>query len=166
LRPGVGRRNSRPLHRRTPEAGRPVSRDYCPGNGTVALSDQGIKAAGALHDIGKISLPAEILCKPSRPTETEFTLIKNHPQIGYEVLKEIEFPWPVALSVLEPMKDGMAPVIRKIWRGLTFFRRPESWPWLTWLNPWSTTGLIEPLIIWTRHWRRSERTGGSNMIRT
>ena len=62
---------------------------------------KGIIVAGALHDLGKISVPAEILCKPGLLTEIEFSLIRNHPQIGYEVLKEIKFPWPVALTVLQ-----------------------------------------------------------------
>ncbi len=55
--------------------------------------------AAFLHDIGKISLPAEILSKASRLSEVEFSLIKTHPQNGYDILKEIEFPWPVARMV-------------------------------------------------------------------
>jgi HD-GYP domain-containing protein (c-di-GMP phosphodiesterase class II) len=51
---------------------------------------------GRLHDIGKIVLPAEILAKPGRITSTEYALIKEHSQIGYEVLKSVTFPWPVA----------------------------------------------------------------------
>jgi len=46
-------------------------------------------------------LPAEILSKPSKLTEIEYSLIKNHPQIGYDILKSIEFPWPVAQIVLQ-----------------------------------------------------------------
>ena len=59
----------------------------------------GIRMAAFLHDIGKISLPAEILSKASRLSEVEFSLIKTHPQNGYDILKEIEFPWPVARMV-------------------------------------------------------------------
>ena len=59
----------------------------------------GIRMAAFLHDIGKISLPAEILSKASRLSEVEFSLIKTHPQNGYDILKEIEFPWPVARLV-------------------------------------------------------------------
>jgi putative nucleotidyltransferase with HDIG domain len=61
----------------------------------------GIRTAGALHDLGKISVPAEILSKPSRLIETEFCLIKRHCQVGYEILQEIGFPWPVARTVLQ-----------------------------------------------------------------
>ena len=46
-------------------------------------------------------MPAEILSKPSKLTEIEYSLIKNHPQIGYDILKSIEFPWPVAQIVLQ-----------------------------------------------------------------
>ncbi len=61
----------------------------------------GIRMAGLIHDIGKISVPAEILAKPGRITEKEFALIKDHPKIGYDILKKIEFPWPVAKIVLQ-----------------------------------------------------------------
>lgn len=61
----------------------------------------GIRVAGAIHDLGKISVPAEILSKPGRITDIEFSLIKAHPQVGYDILKTIEFPWPVAQIVLQ-----------------------------------------------------------------
>jgi len=62
---------------------------------------EGIRMAGLIHDIGKISVPAEILSKPSQLTDLEFGLIKMHPQTGYEVLEAIEFLWPVAQIVLQ-----------------------------------------------------------------
>ncbi len=62
---------------------------------------QGIKVAGDIHDIGKISVPAEILSRPTKLNEVEFGLIKTHPQVGYEILKNIDFPWPIAQIVLE-----------------------------------------------------------------
>jgi PAS domain S-box-containing protein len=61
----------------------------------------GIYMASKIHDIGKISVPAEILSKPTKLTHTEFSLIKVHAQSGYEILKDIEFPWPIARMVLE-----------------------------------------------------------------
>jgi PAS domain S-box-containing protein/putative nucleotidyltransferase with HDIG domain len=61
----------------------------------------GIRMAGAIHDIGKLYVPAEILSKPTKLNETEMALVKSHPQIGYEILKGIEFPWPVAEIVLQ-----------------------------------------------------------------
>jgi len=62
---------------------------------------QGLRMAGYIHDLGKISVPAEILTKPSKLTELEFGLIKTHAQVGYDILKSIEFPWPVAQMVLQ-----------------------------------------------------------------
>jgi len=56
----------------------------------------GLRMGATIHDIGKIHLPAEILSKPSKLTEMEFELIKTHCQVGYDILKDIEFPWPVA----------------------------------------------------------------------
>jgi response regulator RpfG family c-di-GMP phosphodiesterase len=61
----------------------------------------GIYLAGVVHDIGKIYVPAEILSKPGRLTEIEFHLIKVHPQVGFDILKTIEFPWPIAQIVLQ-----------------------------------------------------------------
>lgn len=57
---------------------------------------EGIRMSGVIHDLGKISIPAEILSKPGRISEIEYALIKGHPQTGYDILKTIEFPWPVA----------------------------------------------------------------------
>lgn len=62
---------------------------------------EGIHMAGIVHDIGKISIPAEILTKPTRLNGAEFALIKTHPQIGFDILKQIEFPWPVAEIVYQ-----------------------------------------------------------------
>jgi PAS domain S-box-containing protein len=62
---------------------------------------EGIRVIGFLHDLGKIAVPGEILSKPSRLSEYEFNLIKVHPQAGYDILKDIDFPWPVALAVLQ-----------------------------------------------------------------
>jgi PAS domain S-box-containing protein/putative nucleotidyltransferase with HDIG domain len=60
-----------------------------------------IRIAATIHDIGKIALPAEILSKPTKLTDIEFSLIKTHALQGYEILKDIEFPWPVADVVLQ-----------------------------------------------------------------
>lgn len=62
---------------------------------------EGLRVAGYLHDIGKISIPAEILAKPGRLSRIEFQLIQAHPQAGYDVLKEVVFPWSVAEMVLQ-----------------------------------------------------------------
>jgi|GEM_PF-1358114 len=61
---------------------------------------EGLRAAGTIHDLGKLSIPAEILSKPTRLTDIEFALIKTHTWNGYEILKDVSFPWPVARIVL------------------------------------------------------------------
>jgi len=61
----------------------------------------GIRMAGSIHDIGKLSIPAEILSKPSKLTNLEFLMIKEHAQIGYEMLKDVESPWPLAQIVYQ-----------------------------------------------------------------
>jgi putative nucleotidyltransferase with HDIG domain len=61
----------------------------------------GIQMAGSIHDIGKMSVPAEILSKPGRLSDIELRLIKVHPESGYEILKDIEFSLPVAEIVLQ-----------------------------------------------------------------
>jgi PAS domain S-box-containing protein len=57
---------------------------------------EAIRMASAIHDIGKISVPSEILCKPAVLSDLEFSLIKGHPQYGYEIIKDVESPWPLA----------------------------------------------------------------------
>lgn len=61
----------------------------------------GLRMAGNLHDIGKITVPAEILSKPGKISEEEYNIIKTHPRVGYDIIKNIEFPWPVAQIVLQ-----------------------------------------------------------------
>lgn len=56
----------------------------------------GIYLAGVVHDLGKLAVPAEILSKPGKLTDLEYSLIKEHPKAGYEILKNIQLPWPVA----------------------------------------------------------------------
>jgi putative nucleotidyltransferase with HDIG domain len=60
-----------------------------------------IRVAGSLHDIGKMYIPSEILTKPGRLTDTEFDMIKTHSKVGYDILKTIDFPWPIAPIVLQ-----------------------------------------------------------------
>ncbi|HEU6437015.1 MAG TPA: HD domain-containing phosphohydrolase [Nitratidesulfovibrio sp.] len=62
---------------------------------------EGLRVAGMLHDIGKIHIPAEILAKPTRLSDLEMGIMRTHSQVGYDILKEIEFPWPVAQIVLQ-----------------------------------------------------------------
>jgi HD-GYP domain-containing protein (c-di-GMP phosphodiesterase class II) len=69
----------------------------------MALPDTrlaGLYQAGVIHDIGKLYIPSELLTKPSL-SASEFNLIKSHSRVGYEILKGIEFPWPLAQIVLQ-----------------------------------------------------------------
>ena len=61
----------------------------------------GVRMAAVIHDLGKIAVPAEILNKPGRLSNNEFNLIKEHPQVGFNILKNINFPWPIAQIVLQ-----------------------------------------------------------------
>jgi PAS domain S-box-containing protein len=62
---------------------------------------EGLRMGGSIHDIGKLSIPAEILSKPSKLTNIEFSLIKEHARMGYEMLKDVESPWPLAEIVYQ-----------------------------------------------------------------
>lgn len=81
-----------------------VSKLACEVGRELGLSEdkcKGIEVAGSLHDIGKINIPSEILNKPGKLTEIEMNLIKTHPQIGYEIVKNIPFPWPVSETIIQ-----------------------------------------------------------------
>jgi HD-GYP domain-containing protein (c-di-GMP phosphodiesterase class II) len=70
----------------------------------MRLPDEQVHAihlAGVVHDLGKIQIPAEILSKPGKLSDLEYLLIKTHPQAGYDILKGIDFPWPIAQMVLQ-----------------------------------------------------------------
>ncbi len=62
---------------------------------------EGCRVTGFLHDIGKIGVPAEILSKPGKLSKYEMSIIQTHVQVGYDILKNIDFPWPVAQIVLQ-----------------------------------------------------------------
>lgn len=61
----------------------------------------GLQMGALIHDIGKIYIPAEILNRPGRLSPVEFDLIKTHPQVGYDIVKDIDFPWPVAEMIVQ-----------------------------------------------------------------
>jgi putative nucleotidyltransferase with HDIG domain len=62
---------------------------------------EGVRMAGLIHDIGKMNVPAEFLNKPGRLSDIEYDVIKTHPQSGHDIVREIQFPWPVAQIVLQ-----------------------------------------------------------------
>ena len=72
--------------------------------GEMGLSEwqvMGIYITGLLHDVGKVAVPTEILSKPGKINQDEFSIIKNHSRIGYDILQRIEFPWPVTKAILQ-----------------------------------------------------------------
>jgi len=69
------------------------------GMGFIAEAVKGMRVIGFLHDIGKIAIPAEVLSRPGKISAVEFDLIKCHHRAGFDILKTIEFPWPVAQAV-------------------------------------------------------------------
>jgi len=76
-----------------------VARDIAAEMGLPQEKIDAIRMAGAIHDIGKLSIPPEILTKPAKLTNVEFALIKEHSRSGYEILKNVESPWPLAQIV-------------------------------------------------------------------
>ena len=62
---------------------------------------EGTKIASLVHDIGKVNLPTEIISKPNKLIDVEFNLVKNYPRVGYDILKKVDFPWPIAEIVLQ-----------------------------------------------------------------
>ena len=84
-------------HRRVSDLARAIATEL----GISRESIDGIRIAGSIHDIGKISIPSEILSKPAKLTDIEYRIIQTHPQMGYDILKNIDFPWPVAMAVYQ-----------------------------------------------------------------
>lgn len=62
---------------------------------------EGLKLGALIHDIGKISIPAEILSRPGKLEPEMFGIIKTHPRSGYDIIRGIDFPWPLADVVLQ-----------------------------------------------------------------
>lgn len=62
---------------------------------------QGIGFAGIIHDLGKVHIPAEILSKPGKLSDIEYQLIQTHPEAGYDIVKDVRFPWPIAQIILQ-----------------------------------------------------------------
>lgn len=79
-------------HKRVADLARSIARDMGLSSDVV----EGIRLAGSIHDIGKLSVPSEILSRPTKLSDLEFLLIKEHPVSGCEMLKHVESPWPLA----------------------------------------------------------------------
>ncbi len=83
---------------------RRVARLACAIAKKMGLPDEqiyGLRVIGMVHDIGKMAVPDEILSKPAELNVEEFTIVKTHPRLAYDILKNLDFPWPVAQTVLQ-----------------------------------------------------------------
>lgn len=69
--------------------------------GLAQVTIEAIEVAATVHDIGKIEIPSEILTKPTKLTDLEYEIIKNHPQAGYDILKDVNFSSPIAKIILQ-----------------------------------------------------------------
>jgi putative nucleotidyltransferase with HDIG domain len=69
--------------------------------GLTARQIDGIRVAGQLHDIGKVTVPMEILTKPGKLSKIEFAMIRDHPRVAFDILKNVEFDWPIAQIVVQ-----------------------------------------------------------------
>jgi PAS domain S-box-containing protein/putative nucleotidyltransferase with HDIG domain len=78
-----------------------LSYDIAKSMGLQDEKFEGLTMAAFVHDIGKILVPSDILSKPGKLTKPEFDMLKDHTRVGYEILKTIEFPWPIAKIVLQ-----------------------------------------------------------------
>jgi len=78
-----------------------LARSIAQEMGLDSAQVDGLRLGATIHDIGKVQIPAEILSKPGKLSDMEFELIKDHAHVGYEILKDIPFPWPVAQIALQ-----------------------------------------------------------------
>ncbi len=69
--------------------------------GVDASTLEGIRWGGLIHDVGKIAVPSEVLNRPGQLSDVEYALIKQHPETGYDIVKDIVFPWPIARMIRE-----------------------------------------------------------------
>jgi PAS domain S-box-containing protein len=83
--------------RRTARLAAAIAREM----GLPAARVVGVQRGAEIHDIGKIYVPSEILNRPGRLSQVEFDLVRAHPQIGYDIIKDVDFPWPVAAMILQ-----------------------------------------------------------------
>jgi len=84
-------------HRRVADLARKIAAKL----GLPPKRAEAVRLAGSIHDLGKISIPSEILNKPGPLGPTELTLIRNHPQVGHDILHRIGLPWPIDEIVLQ-----------------------------------------------------------------
>lgn len=95
--------------------------------GLDANRQQGLRVAGLLHDVGKIVIQSDLLSKPGKLSAIQFKLIQRHTQVGYDVLKEVQFPWPVAEVALQHHERLNGSGTHRASRATQSCSRPASW---------------------------------------
>ena len=111
----------------------------------------GLHLGASIHDVGKIGIPAELLAKPGRLSKIELDLIKEHVMLGYELIKDVRFPWPISDIVLQHHErlDGSGYPHGLKEDAIGWSRK--LWPWRTWWRPWARIGRI------ARRWESRSR---------
>jgi len=122
---------------------------------------EGLRMAGLIHDLGKITIPAEILSKPGRLNDLQWGMIKAHPQVGYDILKAVEFPWPVAEIVLQHHERLEGSGYPQGLSGEEIKLEARIMAVATCLRPCPLTGPTDRLVGWIGPWRKSHRTRAS-----
>jgi HD-GYP domain-containing protein (c-di-GMP phosphodiesterase class II) len=102
----------------------------------------GLYVAAQVHDIGKISIPAEILTKPTTLTAGELSLIHEHPGTGYTILKDIPFEWPIAEIVRQHHERLDGSGYPQGLKGDASCPKPRSWQWRIMWKQWAPIGRI------------------------
>ena len=120
-----------------------------------------LRLAGTIHDIGKIAVPAEILSKPGRLSEIEFSIIQAHPTTGFDILADVDFGSPVAEMVLQHHErlDGSG-YPQRAQREADPRSRPASWRSPTSSRRCPHTGPTAPRSAWRPRWLRSAQHAG------
>jgi response regulator RpfG family c-di-GMP phosphodiesterase len=93
---------------------------------------EGIHFGSLIHDLGKIALPSEILTRPRRLTPLEMQLIETHPEAGYEIVKNIDYPWPVAEMIYQHHERMDGSGYPRGLKGDEILLERASWRWPTW----------------------------------
>ena len=135
-------------------------------DGAFSDGTHGLKLAANIHDLGKISIPSELLTKPGRLSKPEFDLIKEHAELGYEIIKKVHFPWPIADMVRqhhERLDDSGYPLGLRDEAILLESKILALADVVEAMGP--RTGLIDQPVGLTPLWTRSLPAAGQDSIR-
>ena len=137
-----------------------VARDIAIEMGLPQEKIDAIRMAGAIHDIGKLSIPPEILTKPAKLTSVEFALIKEHSRSGYEILKNVESPWPLAQIVHQHHERMDGSGYPRSLKGDEIFLEARIWRLPMSCRPWFPIVFIVRLWVLKPPLKRSRKIRG------